>query len=212
MIIHDISMTIDENIPVHEDKVSRKPINMVENDFVFGDFYESSIKMNLHTGTHIDAPLYMINNGSTIDDYPIEKFFTKCKVFDFTCFVDTVEKEDVLGKIDEDDFIIVKTRKKTYYFENEICVHLGDSFVKYLLDMNIKGLGIDSFQIEDENGDSGNHKLLLKNKIPIIGNLNLENIKEGTYLLVALPLKLKGVEASPTRAILIEDFYKITVK
>ena len=34
--------------------------------------------------------------------------------------------------------------------------------------------------------------------------LNLKDINEGKYFLVALPLKIKGAEGAPSRAILIE--------
>ena len=127
---------------------------------------------------------------------------------DLTIFDKVIRKEDIIDKVSPGDFIILKTRKKADYFRSEMRVYLEDNCFKYLIDMNIKGLGIDSFQIEDKYGDSGNHRMLLKNKIPVISSLNLENIKEGKYFLIALPLKLTGAEASPTRAILIEDFLK----
>ncbi len=43
------------------------------------------------------------------------------------------------------------------------------------------------------------------NEIIIIEGLRLKDIEEGIYKLIALPLKIKGVEASPIRAVLIKD-------
>ncbi len=48
------------------------------------------------------------------------------------------------------------------------------------------------------------HKYLLKDDIIIMEGLELKDIKEGMYELIALPIKLKGTEGSWVRAVLIE--------
>ena len=50
--IFDISMPISSDMPVYKGKESKKPVIAVESDHNTGTSYESSIKMNLHTGTH----------------------------------------------------------------------------------------------------------------------------------------------------------------
>ena len=49
------------------------------------------------------------------------------------------------------------------------------------------------------------HKLLLAEDIIILEGLELKDIEEGKYQLVALPIKLKGTEGSWVRAVLIEE-------
>ena len=46
------------------------------------------------------------------------------------------------------------------------------------------------------------HNVLANNGVAIIEGLELELVAEGWYELIALPLKLKGMDASPVRAIL----------
>jgi arylformamidase len=66
-------------------------------------------------------------------------------------------------------------------------------------------LGIDDgIRLEESMDLMATHENLLKNDIPIIEGLtNLENICGRRFYLIALPLKIRGLESSPVRAIAI---------
>ena len=86
MKIYDISMTIEEGMQVYKNREEKRPRIIVERDFKSGSTYESRLEFNLHTGSHIDAPLHMLENGETIASYALERLITPCKVFDFRGF------------------------------------------------------------------------------------------------------------------------------
>ena len=44
----------------------------------------SEIAMSDHTGTHVDAPAHMIQDGKYITDLPLEKFIAPGVVIDFS--------------------------------------------------------------------------------------------------------------------------------
>jgi arylformamidase len=46
------------------------------------------------------------------------------------------------------------------------------------------------------------HRELLKNGIAILELLDLSGVAEGDYFMVALPLRLEGLDGSPARVIL----------
>ena len=46
------------------------------------------------------------------------------------------------------------------------------------------------------------HQLLLKHDMRVLENLVLDEVPEGDYELIALPLRMAGADASPVRAIL----------
>ena len=46
------------------------------------------------------------------------------------------------------------------------------------------------------------HRILLGAKCILLEGLDLSKVKEGDYLLVALPLKITGSEAAPARILL----------
>ena len=205
MKIYDISMEIHYEMPVYKNKDEKRPVIEVIRDFSKGSTYESRISMDMHTGTHIDSSLHMIENGATMDEFNIEKVVTICKVLDLTSAKDRITKEDLVHKeINRNDFLLLKTANS---FKEEFdfnFVFLEESGAKYLKELGIKGVGIDSLGIERSQAGHETHKILLQNDITIIEGLRLKHINEGEYLLCALPLKIKGVEAAPARAILIE--------
>ncbi len=206
MKIHDISMNIYENMTVYKNKDVKKPKLSIVQDHKSGSAYESKINMEMHTGTHIDSPLHMIDGGHTIDKYDLSRFITKCKVLDFTNVKDKIVAEDLKGKnINKGDFILLKTKNSDSNEFDFKFVFLEKSGAEYLKNIEISGVGIDSLGIERDQPDHKTHKILLNNDVIIMEGLRLKEVEEGEYKLVALPLKIDGVEAAPTRAVLIED-------
>lgn len=206
MKIYDISMDIHEKMTVYKNKDEKRPVIKVLQDFSKGSSYESRISMDMHTGTHIDAPLHMIEKGSTMDEFNIENVITECKVLDLTSIKDRITEEDLENKgINEEEFILLKTRNSFEEGFDFNFVFLHESGARYLKERGIKGVGIDSLGIERSQEGHETHKILLGNGITIIEGLRLKEVNEGKYLLCALPLKIKGVEAAPARAILIEQ-------
>lgn len=206
MKIYDISMKIHFAMAVYKNKDDKRPIIKVVQDFANNSAYESSLTMNMHTGTHIDAPLHMVENGATMDEFNIERVITKCKVLDFTSIEHKITKEDLLTKeINKEDFILLKTRNSFQEDFDFNFVYVEESGAQYLKDKEIKGVGIDALGIERSQSGHETHKTLFSQGITIMEGLRLKDVAEGEYFLCALPLKISGVEASPARAVLIED-------
>ncbi|MCT8977406.1 cyclase family protein [Clostridium sp. CX1] len=205
MKIYDISMNIHYDMMVYKNKEEKRPVlNNVQN-FINSSAYESRISMDMHTGTHVDAPLHMIEEGSTIETLDLSTVITKCKVLDLTNVHNTIMREDLIKKdIQKGDFIILKTRNSnTEEFDFDF-VYLEKSGAEYLKEKEIKGVGTDGLGIERSQPNHETHKILMEAGITIVEGLRLKDISEGSYVLCAPPLKIKGVEAAPTRALLIE--------
>jgi arylformamidase len=66
----------------------------------------------------------------------------------------------------------------------------------------VRLVGIDYLSIERFGGDGEVHRLLLGNGVVILEGLNLDGIDAGTYELICLPLKIKGGDGAPARALL----------
>lgn len=205
MKIYDISMSIDNDMAVYKNKYEKRPVIKVLQDFSNASSYESQISFGMHTGTHIDMPLHIIENGKTIDDLELEKVITKCKVFDLTGVNGGITQEDLIEKhIEEGDFILLKTKNSlSEKFDPEF-IYLDKTGAKLLKNKSIKGVGIDALGIERAQPDHETHKLLLGDGIIIIEGLRLKNIDEGEYTMYALPIKIVGVEAAPARVVLIK--------
>lgn len=205
MKIYDISMPIEYNMPVYKGKKEKRPQIKVDSDFQHGKIYESRIEMNLHTGTHLDRPLHMMEGGNTMETLDVKDLITKCKVMDLTKVREMITAEDLKDKgIEQGDFILFKTRNS---FENILeseFVYLERTGAKLLTECKVKGVGIDSLGIERNQPDHETHLQLMNQGIHILEGLRLKDISEGEYFLIATPLNIIGAEAAPVRAILLK--------
>lgn len=205
MKIYDISMDIHEDMVVYKNKEKKKPKITAAQDHTTGSSYESFITMEMHTGTHIDAPLHMIEGGATMEGYGLESFIRKCKVLDLTDVEDRITKAALQEKnIVKGDFILFKTKNSFATKFDFQFVFLEKSGAVYLKEIGIVGVGIDALGIERDQPQHETHKTLLNHGIIIIEGLQLKEIGEGEYTLIAPPLKIRNVEAAPTRALLIK--------
>ncbi|MDF2908444.1 MAG: hypothetical protein K0R34_3765 [Herbinix sp.] len=203
--IYDISMPITSDMPVYKGKESKRPIITVESDHNTGTSYESSIKMNLHTGTHLDRSLHMIPNGTTMDSLNLEELVTECQVLNLTEVKDYITAEDLKGKdIKPGDFVLLKTRNSFEPILEEDFIYLEQSGARYLADLKVRGIGIDALGIERNQPGHETHLALMEIGAHILEGLRLAEIKEDRYDLIALPLYIVGAEAAPVKAILIQ--------
>lgn len=206
MKIYDISMTIAPNMTVYKNMQQNKPRLDVTRDFGSSNAYESVLAMHMHTGTHMDAPLHMIEGGKTIDQTDLSKVVTWCKVLDMSAVKDCITKSDLQSKqIEPGDFVLLKTRNSLQEEFDNSFVYLEKSGAKYLADRGVIGVGIDSLGIERAQPNHETHITLLGNDIPILEGLRLAHIKAGRYFLLAVPLSIAGAEAAPVRALLIDE-------
>ena len=203
MKFYDISMSIEHDMPVYKNTQEKRPFLEVTRDYSCSDGLQSTIHMDLHTGTHVDAPLHNLQNGDTVDNMDLNKVITKCRVIDLSHVCDGIIADDLKGKeIKAGDFIIFKTKNSNDNNFNSNFIYLKKSGAEFLKEVGIKGVGIDSLGIERSQDDHITHKTLAEKEIVILEGLRLKEIEEGEYTLVALPLKIKGAEASPVRAVL----------
>jgi arylformamidase len=193
-------------MPVYGGKPSKRPIQKIDRDFAADTAYETSLTMNMHTGTHMDASLHMIEGGDTIDNIDLNRVVTKCKVLDLTSVEEKIT--DVLlaqKEISEGDFVLLKTRNSFEDILEGKFIYIDKSGAEYLSTKKIKGVGIDALGVERGQPGHETHKILMGAGIIILEGLRLKEVCEEEYLLVAAPLKISSAEAAPVRAILINE-------
>ncbi|MDT8717642.1 cyclase family protein [Clostridium sp. 19966] len=205
MKIYDITMLIHKGMPVYKNKPEKRPELINTANFETGSHYESKISMDIHTGTHFDAALHMVKDGDTIENFDLTKGITRCKVFDVTHLEDRITEEDIKNfDIKAGDFVIFKT-KNSFAEEFDVSfIFIDKSAAAFLSAKGIKGVGIDALGVERSQPEHETHKILFGSNISIIEGLSLKDVPQGEYTLIALPLKIKGAEGAPARAVLIE--------
>jgi len=154
----------------------------------------SLIEMCTHTGTHIDAPRHYLEDGKTIDQLPLSRFYGPCTV---------VSIEGVLTGEDMEQ--ILPFCKKKILFKGNGCAFLSQSAVFVLADYGVTLIVTDGLSIAQQDEEFTIHRELFLRDVVILEGLALEAVHDGDYTLAAFPLKLCGLEASPVRAVLFEQ-------
>jgi arylformamidase len=215
VILYDISMTIDEEMIVYKERAEKKPRLAVTRDFESGSIYETRLELDSHTGTHIDMPLHVFPDGAASDQWSAKNIFSRCVVLDFSalrsdhiCAAALQQKE---AEFSPDHkvlrlglSVILKTKSSLQDSFDFSFVYLEKSGAAYLAEKGIRAVGIDALGIERDQPDHETHKILLGAGIWIIEGLRLAAVPEGEYILALMPLKIKGVEALPARAVLLD--------
>ena len=203
MNMYDVTAPIFEGMPVYKNKPEKQPkLTTVTNDYVT----ESRIDMDVHTGTHIDAPLHMVKDGETFETIPLEKLVGYCKVLDVTNVDDRITKEDLIHfDIQENDFLLFKTKNSFDDAFNFEFIYVAEDAAAYLAEKRIRGVGIDALGVERNQTGHPTHKTLFSHGIIIIEGLRLKDVPAGEYWMIAAPLKLVGTDAAPARVLLFEQ-------
>ena len=205
MKIYDLSPEISEKMVVYKGKLEKKPKITVTRTLKEGA-NESKIEIDSHTGSHVDAPHHMLQNGITIEKISLDRFMGKAVVLDFTKIKNAITKDNLKKfKIQKNDIVLLKTTSKQDKTFNPDFTYLEKSGAEYLASKKIKAVGIDALGIERSQPNHETHTILLKNNIPIFEGLDLSKVKQGRYFFHGLPLKIRKGDASPVRAVLIME-------
>ncbi|MGD6778301.1 cyclase family protein [Sutcliffiella horikoshii] len=202
MKVYDVSSPIYTGMPVYKNKPEKQPKQTTNTN---GYVTETRLELDVHTGTHVDAPLHMVVDGETIETLPLDKLVGPCKVFDLTGVEDRITVKDIEGlNIQKDDFLLFKTKNSFDEEFNFDFVFVAEDAAAYLAEIGVSGVGVDALGIERSQEGHPTHKTLFANGVIIIEGLRLKDIAEGEYIMCAAPLKLSGVDASPARIVLMD--------
>ena len=208
MAIFDISIGIDENLPLWPGDPELRlqwAANIEQGDLV----NLTELSMSIHTGTHIDAPLHFLPNGKPIDSLSLNVFVGEAQVVAIPQDVNLITV-DILQDVCEINAarILFKTKNSqlwgTSKFQQDY-VALEASAAQWLVDQGVQLVGIDYLSIAPFKNPAPTHEILLRNNIAIVESLDLRSVEPGLYTLICLPLKLVGREAAPARAILLSS-------
>jgi kynurenine formamidase len=208
MKILDLTHTINETMPVFpgtEPPVIKQALTLEADRN-----REKLITMFSHTGTHMDAPAHMIEDGNTLDQLAINHFVGPAVVIDCRNVEDKVIELGLIKQYEETirkvDFVLFCNGWSSRwgspnYFEEFPALSLEAA--EWLSKQGLKGVGTDVISIDLLSAEVFSvHHVLLKSNMVIIENLRgLESLLNKDFTLSALPLKIEDADGSPIRAI-----------
>ena len=206
----DLSLDLYDKAPVFwpDPKTAILPHLTIEN---LG-YNITQLSISSHLGTHLDAPFHFFHDGKTVDQIALHTCFGPAWVLDFTSkgAQDTITREELErynDKITEGARIIIHTGWYKCFPDDSYFNELPSITVEaceYLAEKEIACLAMDFPSVNYQNYQEA-HKALLKNEVVIVEGLNnLGLLKEDRVVFIALPLRIRGRDGSPCRAIAIE--------
>ncbi len=186
-----------------------------ERDVVFVD---SWLSMFAHCGTHLDCPRHISQSVRTVDQMPLDQFMGEACVLDFSSkgsddAITAAELEHFYGLVREEDIALVHTGWSDKHWSSYAYLYhslfLAGDGARWFVDKKVKAVGFDCLQEEEVKKIPDNvpedyvvHRTLLGAGIVQIEHMtNLGAIPAERCRAAAFPLKLIGVEGSPTRAV-----------
>src|SRR4051794_20843947 len=95
MELIDLTMLLDEKTPVYPGDALPKfePAGVISKD----GWNDHVLHIGNHTGTHIDAPMHMVEGGKSLDDFAVDRLFAPGVLVDGTdrLTVAELEKHDI---------------------------------------------------------------------------------------------------------------------
>ncbi|MDY6794136.1 MAG: cyclase family protein [Actinomycetota bacterium] len=177
-------------------------------DLERGDPYNlSRIVMSLHTGTHLDAPLHFIPEGTGIDEMPLDTAIGPARVIE-------IRDPELISPSELDEHHIAKGERVLFKTANstrlwnldgfsELFVSLSEEGAAYLARREVALVGVDYLSVGGFFSDmAAIHLELLEAGAWILEGVNLSRVTPGDYELLCLPLKVESGDGAPARAIL----------
>jgi len=170
-----------------------------------GLYLISELRMNSHSGTHIDAPVHYLKKGDSIDQVPLDHLIGPCRVLDLSGAGPEITAADLEGRLSGAKRILLKTAFSGETEFREDFPHITTDAAHLLTGAGVLCVGIDTFSIETLVCDGSVHRELLGHGCIIVELLDLSDVCEGNYEMVALPLRLAGLDGAPARVVLTKQ-------
>ncbi len=164
----------------------------------------NSITLSPHTGAHADAPLHYAAGGATSGELSLTPYLGRCRVIHCLDVGPLVRPEHVAHALhDLPERVLIRTSRVATQDWGEFTA-LASELIDYLAIHSIANklllVGLDTPSVDPADSQTlPSHQRLHALDLRVLENLVLDDVPEGDYELIALPLKLTRADASPVR-------------
>jgi arylformamidase len=167
----------------------------------------SAIELSPHVGAHADAPLHYDPSGAAVGTLDLTPYLGRCRVIHAICCGPLVEWRHVEHALNDlPPRVLVRTyrRAPVERWDGALAAYAPQT-IERLAALGVRLVGIDTASIDPADSKTlDSHQVIRRLDLRVLENLVLDEVPEGDYELIALPLKLVSADASPVRAVLRE--------
>jgi arylformamidase len=168
----------------------------------------SALEMSPHVGTHADAPLHVRDGWAASDALALETFVGPAIVIGLEASDGPVEAAALSTRLPRRFERLLLRTGRTIAAGSfpSTWPALTPACVKWLVSRGLRLIGVDAPSVDDrESKTLETHRALFEAGASVIENLDLRGVADGQYELIALPLRVAGLDAAPLRAVLVES-------
>src|SRR5213596_302140 len=167
----------------------------------------SVYSLGAHSGTHIDAPMHFVVKGAPIDQVALDPLIGAARVIDIPDSVQAIDASELNRHEWKGARRVLFRTRSTLRGWMDSAFHKDFAYIspdaaQLLADGGVVLVGVDYISAEQFGAAAPRtHQILLGRGIPIVEGLDLRPVQAGDYDLIVLPLKVRGHEGAPARAI-----------
>lgn len=172
----------------------------------------TQLVMSTHLGTHLDAPFHFFDEGRTVERIDPGRGFGPAWVLDFSSkgpkaeitLADLARHE---RKIIRGSRVIIRTGWDAAFPEERYFTDypgLPADACGYLADRGVACLALDMPSVYAPDYLPAHHRLLRAEVLIVEGLAHLERLESERVFFVALPLRIRGRDGSPCRAVAVD--------
>jgi arylformamidase len=164
----------------------------------------SALTMSPHVGAHADAPLHYANGVASAAEVDLHAYLGPCRVIHAIGCGPLIRIEHLAhAAADLPERVLVRCMQRADSVWNPDFTAYAPETVAWLAERGVRLIGLDTPSVDPASSKTlDSHQQLLRLNLRVLENLVLDDVPEGDYELIALPLKLAGACASPVRAVL----------
>ena len=166
-----------------------------------------AFETTVHAGAHADAPLHYQSGGASAAEVALEAYVGRCQVVDARASGAAITREFVGDALPSPPKRVLF---RTYeHFPHDAWrsdfTTIDAAAITWLAKRGVRLIGMDSPSLDPQDSKTMDaHLAVLAAGMRVLEGLVLDDVPPGDYELIALPLKLAELDASPVRAILRE--------
>lgn len=202
-MLYDLSPTIRPEIPVWPGDTPFQS-RLTWSIAAGGSVNVSAITTTPHLGSHADAPFHTEARGEGMADLPLDRYLGLCRVV-------KVPPQPLIEPRHVDGIDLTNPARLLFKSESvrdrrafpERFTALSPELASLLAEKGVLLVGMDTPSVDPFDSKTLDaHHALFRGGVAILEGLVLDGVPEGVYELIALPLRMAGLDASPVRAVL----------
>jgi arylformamidase len=165
----------------------------------------SRFETTVHAGAHADAPLHYSPAGADAAGVSLEAYIGPCRL------IDARDQGPAIGAAFIERSVIAPPPRVLFRTYDRFprdqwradFTAIEAAAIRALAALGVKLVGLDSPSLDPQASKSMEaHLAVLAADMRVLEGLVLDDVPPGDFELIALPLKLAGLDASPVRAVL----------